>query len=251
MTVKLALISVSDKSGVVELAKSLTELGIKIISSGGTAKTFSQSGISCTEISEVTGFPEILDGRVKTLNPKIHGGILARRDKNSHLEELKKHSIEAIDLVVVNLYPFESTVSKYAKDPSKIINDDIIENIDIGGVALIRAASKNFSDVLIVVDPSDYGKVAHCIKMGTVTDDLRRELAAKAFRHTAYYDALISGYFTLDKFPQEMAIPLKLQSTLRYGENPHQAGCLQGWNSVQKCGNRYQCQGPSGKRTFI
>ena len=226
MTVKLALISVSDKNGIVEFAKKISALGINIISSGGTAKELTANGLPCREISEITGFPEILDGRVKTLNPKIHGGILARRDKKSHLEELKKHTIDPIDLVVVNLYPFESTASKYSGDPAKTINDDIIENIDIGGVALIRAASKNYRDVLIVVDPSDYEKVAHCIKMDTITDEFRRELAAKAFRHTAYYDSLISGYFTLEKFPQEMAIPLKLQSKLRYGENPHQAAAV-------------------------
>lgn len=226
MAVKLALISVSDKTGVVEFAKGLSALGVKIISSGGTSKELSQKGVSCREISDVTGFPEILDGRVKTLNPKIHGGILARRDKSAHLDELKKHSIDPIDLVVVNLYPFENTVSKYAGDPAKIINDDIIENIDIGGVALIRASAKNFMDVLIVVDPSDYEKVVEKIKSNSLTQEFRRELAAKAFRHTAYYDALISGYFTLEKFPQELALPLKLQSSLRYGENPHQAAAV-------------------------
>jgi len=140
MTVKLALISVSDKNGIVELAKNLTGLGIKIISSGGTSKELVKNGIPCAEISDVTGFPEILDGRVKTLQPKIHGGILARRDKTEHLAELTRHSIDPIDLVIVNLYPFEGTVSKYSGDPQKAINDDIIENIDIGGVALIRAA---------------------------------------------------------------------------------------------------------------
>jgi len=226
MTVKLALISVSDKSGVVEFARSLSDVGIKIISSGGTAKALSKEKVACTEISEITGFPEILDGRVKTLQPKIHGGILARRDTKSHMDELKKLSIDPIDLVVVNLYPFESTVSKYSGDPKKSINDDIIENIDIGGVALIRASAKNFRDVLIVVDPADYGKVAQGIKEGSLAEDFRRELAAKAFRHTAYYDSLISGYFTLDKFPAELALPLKLRSRLRYGENPHQAAAV-------------------------
>ena len=226
MSVKLALISVSEKAGITEFSEKLSKLGVNIISSGGTAKTLADKGIPCTEISKVTGFPEILDGRVKTLNPKIHGGILARRDKPAHLDELKKHSIEAIDLVVVNLYPFESTVVKYAGDPDKAINDDIIENIDIGGVALIRAASKNYRDVLIVVDPSDYDKVLEGVKARSFSEEFRRELAAKAFRHTAYYDSLISGYFTKEKFPKEMAIPLKLQSSLRYGENPHQGAAV-------------------------
>ncbi|OGS19065.1 MAG: bifunctional phosphoribosylaminoimidazolecarboxamide formyltransferase/IMP cyclohydrolase [Elusimicrobia bacterium RIFOXYA2_FULL_50_26] len=219
MTMRQALISVSDKTGVVELAKALHAKGIRIISSGGTAKELAANGILCTEVSAVTGFPEILGGRVKTLQPQIHGGILARRDMPAHLEELKKHSIEPIDIVVVNLYPFEETISGH---DDKIITGDIIENIDIGGVALLRASAKNFTDVLVVCDPADYAPLVEKLNSGAPDISFRRELAAKAFRHTAYYDALISNYFTLQKFPEQLTLPLKKLSGLRYGENPHQ-----------------------------
>ncbi|MFH1368129.1 MAG: bifunctional phosphoribosylaminoimidazolecarboxamide formyltransferase/IMP cyclohydrolase [Elusimicrobiota bacterium] len=221
MTIKQALISVSDKKGVVEFAKELNKLGIKIISSGGTAKALSESKVDCREISDVTGFPETLDGRVKTLNPKIHGGILARRDKKSHLEELKKHKIEPIDIVAVNLYPFEETINRNASK-TNAITEDIIENIDIGGVALLRAAAKNFKDVLVVCDPADYPVIIEKIKAKSITPEFRRDLAAKAFRHTAYYDSLISGYLTAENFPYEFSIPIKRIASLRYGENPHQ-----------------------------
>ncbi|MFC1501566.1 bifunctional phosphoribosylaminoimidazolecarboxamide formyltransferase/IMP cyclohydrolase [Elusimicrobiota bacterium] len=216
-----ALISVSDKTGLVEFAEELKNLGINLISSGGTAKTLSQNAIKCEEISDVTGFPEILDGRVKTLNPKIHGGILAVRAKKSHLSQMQKHSIELIDIVVANLYPFEETIAKL-KVSSEKIPQDAIENIDIGGVALLRAAAKNFSDVLVVCDTSDYKTVLEKIKSNSVSYDFRLELASKAFRHTAYYDSLISGFFTKEKFPSQMSLPLKRVSSLRYGENPHQ-----------------------------
>ncbi len=221
MNIQQALLSVSDKKGIVDFARELNALGISIISSGGTAKTLKDKKIPCTEISEVTGSPEILDGRVKTLHPRIHGGILARRDRPSHLDELKKHGINPVDIVVVNLYPFEDTVAKLG-GRTKEITDEGIENIDIGGVALIRAAAKNFNDVLIVCDPADYAPLTEKIKAGALTPEYRRELAAKAFRHTAYYDALISSYFTTEKFPMQAAIPLRRISTLRYGENPHQ-----------------------------
>ena len=226
MAIKRALISVSDKKGVVEFAKALSNLGIKIISSGGTAKTLQQNKIACTEISDVTGFPEILDGRVKTLNPKIHGGILARRDKSAHLNELKKHGIEPIDIVAVNLYPFEDTISNIKDHDAKHITEDVIENIDIGGVALLRAAAKNFTDVLVVCDVNDYPLIIEKILANSISREFRAELAAKAFRHTAYYDALISSYFTKEKFPSEMAVPLKKLTGLRYGENPHQQASL-------------------------
>ena len=225
MNIQQALLSVSDKTGIVDLARELNGLGISIISSGGTSKTLKDQEIPCTEISEVTGSPEILDGRVKTLHPRIHGGILARRDRPAHLDELKKHSITPIDIVVVNLYPFEDTVAKLGGQTNKI-TDDIIENIDIGGVTLLRAAAKNFNDVLVVCDPADYTPLIEKIKAGAVTPEFRRELAAKAFRHTAYYDALISSYFTTEKFPSQAAIPLRRISSLRYGENPHQDAAL-------------------------
>jgi phosphoribosylaminoimidazolecarboxamide formyltransferase / IMP cyclohydrolase len=219
MAIKKALISVSDKKGVVEFAKELDSLGISIISSGGTAKTLKDNKVKAVEISDVTGFPEILDGRVKTLNPKIHGGILAMRSKKTHLDELKKHGIEPIDIVAVNLYPFEDTL---AKAKTNEVTDDIIENIDIGGVALLRAASKNFNDVLVVCDPADYPVIIEKLKANAVTPEFRRNLAAKAFRHTAYYDSLISGFFTTEDFPFELGLPVKLVESLRYGENPHQ-----------------------------
>ncbi|MHB9154767.1 MAG: bifunctional phosphoribosylaminoimidazolecarboxamide formyltransferase/IMP cyclohydrolase [Endomicrobiales bacterium] len=225
MVIRQALISVSSKEGIVEFARALSQAGVNIISSGGTAKTLQDNAIPCREISEVTGFPEILDGRVKTLNPKIHGGILARRDKKTHLDELHKHGIAPIDLVVVNLYPFEATIEKLtAAGPE--VPEEAVENIDIGGVALLRAAGKNFADVLVVCDPSDYPSVVEKIRNNGLTLEFRKELAARAFRHTAYYDALISGYLTGEKFPQETALPLKKLSSLRYGENPHQEAAL-------------------------
>lgn len=227
MAIAQALISVSDKTGIIEFARGLNSLGIPIISSGGTAKAIAAEKIPCREISSVTGFPEILDGRVKTLNPKIHGGILARRDTPGHLKELDQHQIAPIDIVVVNLYPFEDTIAKLpAGSAANGVPQDVIENIDIGGVALLRAAGKNFNDVLVVCDPSDYAPVLEALKNKAVTPQMRRDLAAKAFRHTAYYDALISGYLTQEKFPAECAIPLKKISGLRYGENPHQAAAL-------------------------
>ena len=225
MTIKQALISVSDKKGVVELAKGLTALGVKIISSGGTSKTLTDNKIACREISDVTGFPEILDGRVKTLNPKVHGGILACRDKKTHLEELKKHNIDEIDIVVVNLYPFEDTIIKGASK-TNMVTEEIIENIDIGGVALLRAAAKNFNDVLVVCDPADYQEIVDKIKANNISAEFRRKLAAKAFRHTAYYDSLISGYMTTEDFPFELGLPIKRIASLRYGENPHQSASL-------------------------
>ena len=226
MQIKQALISVHDKTGVLEFAKKLSEMGIKIISSGGTATTLKTGGVDCLEISKFTGFPEILDGRVKTLNPKIHGGILAKRSDPKHIQELKKHGIENIDIVVVNLYPFEDTCAKYYKNNSKEITSEIIENIDIGGVTLLRAAAKNFNDVLVVCENSDFYKVIEAIKSGNIETEFKAKLAAKAFRHTAYYDSLISNYFTNEKFTENTTIPLKLISGLRYGENPHQSASL-------------------------
>jgi phosphoribosylaminoimidazolecarboxamide formyltransferase/IMP cyclohydrolase len=221
-----ALISVSDKTGVVEFAKELKNLGWDIISSGGTAKTLKESSIYCKEISEVTGFPEILDGRVKTLNPKIHGGMLAIRSKEEHIKQLQKYEIGTIDMVVVNLYPFEETINKIPKPEDKKIAQDVIENIDIGGVALLRAAAKNYKDVIVVCDLKDYFFVVDNLKNKSVNEELKLNLAAKAFCHTAYYDSLISNYLTYEKFPTQAAIPLKKISGLRYGENPHQEAAL-------------------------
>jgi phosphoribosylaminoimidazolecarboxamide formyltransferase/IMP cyclohydrolase len=221
-----ALLSVSDKAGIVDFARELKILGWNIISSGGTAKILKEKFIECREISEVTGFPEILDGRVKTLNPKIHGGILAVRNKTEHVEQLKQHGIETIDMVVVSLYPFEATINKIFKPEDKKIAQDVIENIDIGGVALLRAAAKNYNDVIVICDANDYNSVIENLKNNSVTQELKLALSAKAFRHTAYYDSLISTYLTYEKFPTQAAIPLKKISELRYGENPHQEAAL-------------------------
>ncbi len=226
MAITSALLSVSDKTGIVDFAKGLHELGITIISSGGTAKTLKENGIPCKEVSDVTGFPEILDGRVKTLQPKIHGGILAIREKQSHQDDLKKHGITPIDIVVVNLYPFEATSAKYPKTASGTVPQQIVEDIDIGGVALLRASAKNFNDVLVLCENSDYAGVLAAVKTGTVSYSLRKELAAKAFRHTAYYDSLISGYFTDQPFSEKISLGLTRIAGLRYGENPHQSASL-------------------------
>ncbi|MCA6085226.1 MAG: bifunctional phosphoribosylaminoimidazolecarboxamide formyltransferase/IMP cyclohydrolase [Endomicrobium sp.] len=221
-----ALLSVSDKTGIIDFAKELKTLGWNIISSGGTAKTLKENSIECREISEVTEFPEILDGRVKTLNPKIHGGILAVKNKADHIEQLKRHGIGTIDIVVVSLYPFEATINEIPKPVDKKINQNVIENIDIGGVALLRAAAKNYKDVIVICDVNDYKTVIENLKNNSISEELKLTLAAKAFRHTAYYDSLISTYLTYEKFPSEAAIPLKKLSELRYGENPHQGAAL-------------------------
>ncbi|MDR0977513.1 MAG: bifunctional phosphoribosylaminoimidazolecarboxamide formyltransferase/IMP cyclohydrolase, partial [Endomicrobium sp.] len=221
-----ALISVSDKTNVVEFASELKNLGWNIIGSGGTAKILRENGVDCREISDVTGFPEILDGRVKTLNPKIHGGILAVRSSSEHVKQLQEYGIGAIDMVVVNLYPFEETINKIPKPEDKKIDQNVIENIDIGGVALLRAAAKNYKDVLVICDSQDYTLVIQNLKNTSVNEELKLTLAAKAFRHTAYYDSLISNYLTYEKFPSQAAIPLKKLSGLRYGENPHQEAVL-------------------------
>ncbi|OIO74755.1 MAG: bifunctional phosphoribosylaminoimidazolecarboxamide formyltransferase/IMP cyclohydrolase [Elusimicrobia bacterium CG1_02_37_114] len=223
---KQALISVSDKTGIVELAKGLVENGISIISTGGTAKTLKDNKINVTEISGITGFKEILDGRVKTLHPIIFGGILAQRN-DKHLKELKDHNINTIDIVVVNLYPFEQTITKELKQDSEIqLSKDIIENIDIGGVALLRAAAKNHESVVVVCDSKDYGDVLEHIIKNDISPEFKRKLAAKAFRHTAYYDSMISGCFTQEKFPETFTVGMRKICETRYGENPHQKAAL-------------------------
>lgn len=215
---KSALISVYYKDGIVDFAKKLIELDWNIISTGGTYKLLKDNGIEVHEVSEVTNFPEMMDGRVKTLHPKIHGGILFRRDNESDLESIKKYEIESVDMVVNNLYPFEEML-KMDKDENAMI-----ENIDIGGPSMIRAAAKNHKDVLIVVDPEDYNTVYQALKEDKADLELKKKLAAKAFSLTAYYDGIISNYFNNllgVKFPKHLTRPLKLDSILRYGENPH------------------------------
>ncbi|TET16988.1 MAG: bifunctional phosphoribosylaminoimidazolecarboxamide formyltransferase/IMP cyclohydrolase [Dehalococcoidia bacterium] len=214
-----AIISVSDKAGVTDFAQNLSQLGFELFSTGGTKKALTEAQVPVKSVSEITGFPEILDGRVKTLHPLIHGGILAKRNLPAHMEELAKNKIETIDLVTVNLYPFVQTVSGEG-----VSIDEALENIDIGGPTLIRAAAKNFPSVIVVVDPADYHPVLEKLKGGGVDLAERKRLAQKAFQHVAIYDTAISQYLRQDMegFPEEMTIALKKRYGLRYGENPHQ-----------------------------
>jgi phosphoribosylaminoimidazolecarboxamide formyltransferase/IMP cyclohydrolase len=221
-----ALLSVSDKSGLVEFARGLVELGWDLVSTGGTAKAIRDAKIPVRDISEVTGFPEMMDGRVKTLHPMVHGGLLARRDVPEHVAAMREHGIEPIDLVVVNLYPFRETAARAGVAP-----EQVVEQIDIGGPSMLRSAAKNFASVTVIVDPADYGPVLEALRQPgekqRASDALamRRDLAEKAFAHTAAYDAAISGWFAAqrgDQFPTEMSIALHKTQTLRYGENPGQ-----------------------------
>lgn len=220
---KRALISVTDKSGVVEFARELNNLGYEVISTGNTFKTLKENGINAITIDEVTKFPEMLDGRVKTLNPYIHGGILFKRDNLSHVETVNEYNIGAIDLVVVNLYDFEGTL-KSGKG-----HDIVIENIDIGGPSMIRSAAKNYKDVTVIVDVNDYDMVIEKLKNNDLNLEDRKNLAYKAFSTTARYDALISTYFAGevgDSYPEILNLTFQKEQTLRYGENPHQNGVL-------------------------
>jgi phosphoribosylaminoimidazolecarboxamide formyltransferase/IMP cyclohydrolase len=215
-----ALISVSDKTGVAELARTLTSLGWEIISTGGTARALRESGVATRDVADVTGFPEMLDGRVKTLHPGVHGGLLARRDLPEHMEALAAHDIEPIDLVAVNLYPFRETAARSGVRP-----EEVIENIDIGGPSMLRSAAKNFESVYVIVDPADYEKVLAEITAKRDDLDLRRLLAEKTFAHTASYDAAIAAWFAKQRgelFPETMPLSLQRAQALRYGENPGQ-----------------------------
>ncbi|MDP2950523.1 MAG: bifunctional phosphoribosylaminoimidazolecarboxamide formyltransferase/IMP cyclohydrolase [Chloroflexota bacterium] len=225
----IAIISVWDKTGVVEFARGLAGLGFQVYSTGGTHKALAEGGVAVSSVSKLTGFPEILDGRVKTLHPAVHGGILARRDRPAHLEELAKSGIEAIDLVAVNLYPFVETVLK-----EDVTLDDALENIDIGGPTMIRAAAKNYPHVLVVVEPADYSQVLDLLRAGEVPLDVRRRLALKAFQHVASYDTAIAQYLRgeEDAFPDQFTIPLVKLFDLRYGENPHQRAAVYREDSV-------------------
>ncbi|MGQ9738387.1 MAG: bifunctional phosphoribosylaminoimidazolecarboxamide formyltransferase/IMP cyclohydrolase [Armatimonadota bacterium] len=222
--IRRALISVSDKTGIVPFALALHEMGLQIISTGGTARTLQEAGVPVTPVEQVTGFPEMMEGRVKTLHPAIHAGILADRRKPEHLQALQEVGFEPIDLVCVNLYPFEQTVAR-----SGVTLDEAIENIDIGGPTMVRAAAKNHESVAVVVDPADYDAIIREMQAnkGALSLATRRRLAAKAFAHTAFYDAQIAGYlreqFTPESlFPQEFTVALRRSQELRYGENPHQ-----------------------------
>ena len=228
--IQRALISVSDKTGLVSFAQILAQAGIEIISTGGTAKALREAGLKVKEISEHTGFPEMLDGRVKTLHPKVHGGLLFIRGNETHEAAVKAHGIAPIDLVVVNLYPFEQTVAK----PDASLHD-AIENIDIGGPSMLRSAAKNHDSVTVVVDPFDYAEVAKQIsETGNTTLELRRKLAAKVFARTAAYDGAIAAHLSSEfkvqssELPKLLAITAPLAQPLRYGENPHQTAALYG-----------------------
>ncbi|MHA6252579.1 bifunctional phosphoribosylaminoimidazolecarboxamide formyltransferase/IMP cyclohydrolase [Oceanobacillus sp. CAU 1775] len=217
---KRALISVSDKSGITDFARELVDNGYEIISTGGTLKAIQEAGVEAIAVDEVTGFPEIMDGRVKTLHPKVHGGLLGKRSNASHMDQMEKNDISPIDMVVVNLYPFKETLQK-----SGVRKEEIIENIDIGGPTMLRSAAKNFEDVLVVVDPTDYEKVLEAVKEKNASIELRQQLAAKVFRHTANYDAMIAAYFmeeTSEEFPETYTVTYEKVQDLRYGENPHQ-----------------------------
>jgi phosphoribosylaminoimidazolecarboxamide formyltransferase/IMP cyclohydrolase len=215
-----ALISVSNKSGVAELARALISRGWEIISTGGTARALREAGIATRDVADVTGFPEMLDGRVKTLHPGVHGGLLARRDLPDHMEALAAHDIEPIDLVAVNLYPFRETAARAGVRP-----DEGIENIDIGGPSMLRSAAKNFESVYVIVDPADYTAVISSLDAGSDDVELRRMLAEKTFAHTAAYDGAIAAWFAKqrgERFPEHVRLSLERQQSLRYGENPGQ-----------------------------
>jgi len=249
-----ALLSVSDKTGIVEFARALHAQGVRLLSTGGTARLLAQSDLPVTEVSEVTGFPEMLDGRVKTLHPRIHGGLLARRDDPAHMAALAQHGIGTIDLLVINLYPFAQATAK-----ADCTLDDAIENIDIGGPAMLRAAAKNWQDVAVVIDPADYAPLLAELKAGRIERSTKFALAKKVFAHTAAYDGMITNYLTaLDagaenasaqvpartEYPAVFNLQLAKTQDMRYGENPHQSaafyreavvarGLLAGWTQLQ------------------
>jgi phosphoribosylaminoimidazolecarboxamide formyltransferase / IMP cyclohydrolase len=251
---RTALISVSDKTGVVEFARALAGLGVRLLSTGGTARLLADAGLAVTEVAEVTGFPEMLDGRVKTLHPRVHGGLLARRDRPEHLAALAEHGIAPIDLLVVNLYPFAQATAR-----ADCTLDDAIENIDIGGPAMLRAAAKNWSGVAVVIDPADYAQVLAELAAGEVQRATRFALAKKVFAHTAAYDGMIANYLGAlepgseahgeavpqrQDYPERFSLQLQRVQAMRYGENPHQSaafyrdavpepGSLAHWQQIQ------------------
>ena len=226
MKAKRALISVSNKEGISDFARGLSNLGIEILSTGGTAAILSEAGIKIKSVSDITGFPEMLDGRVKTLHPIIHAGILARRDEKEHMENLKKHNIATIDILVCNLYPFEKTINK-----PQVGIEEVIENIDIGGPTLIRAAAKNYRDVIVVTNKDQYANVLKTLKSkGELSLNEKEKLALDAFAHTAQYDSIISNYlrkkWTNEILPDENSIAMRKIQDMRYGENPHLKGAF-------------------------
>jgi phosphoribosylaminoimidazolecarboxamide formyltransferase / IMP cyclohydrolase len=219
-----ALISVANKAGIEALARTLHNAGLEIVSTGGTLRTLRDAGIPVTPVDEVTRYPEMFDGRVKTLHPAIHGGLLFRRNLAEHTQQAELYGIEPIDVLVCNLYPFEATISR-----DSVTEYDAIENIDIGGPAMIRAAAKNHQDVTVVVNPDDYGWITQRVEergLSGIDSTLKRELAAKAYAHTASYDSMVAGYLSTEKMPNELSVSGRLVSSLRYGENPHQSASV-------------------------
>ena len=251
---KTALISVSDKTGIVEFARELVALDVRLLSTGGTARLLADAGLAVTEVAEITGFPEMLDGRVKTLHPRIHGGLLARRDLPEHMAALREHGIGTIELLIVNLYPFAKATAR-----ADCTLDDAIENIDIGGPAMLRAAAKNWADVAVVIEPADYARVLDELRAGEVARSTKFMLAGKVFAHTAAYDGMISNYLgalqpgaeeaahavpAREPYPAVYSLQLMKTQDMRYGENPHQSaafyrdaapapGTLAGWTQLQ------------------
>ncbi len=241
VTIRRALISVSDKSGLAPFAKALADRGVEILSTGGSARALRDAGVPVKEVADHTGFPEILDGRVKTLVPQIHGGILGRRDRPEHIAQMQAHNIAPIDLVAVNLYPFEATVAKGAPD------EDCVENIDIGGPALIRAAAKNHDFVTVLTEPEQYAAVLEELAaQGGTSLALRRRLAGEAYARTAAYDSAIAAWFAEGReetFPKRLSVAGALRQTLRYGENPHQAAALYASGTRPGVASAVQIQG--------
>jgi phosphoribosylaminoimidazolecarboxamide formyltransferase/IMP cyclohydrolase len=246
--IKRALISVSDKTGIIEFSRQLADYGVEILSTGGTAKLLRESGLSVKDVSEFTGFPEMLDGRVKTLHPKVHGGLLGIRSNPDHVARMKEHGIENIDMVVVNLYPFEATVAK-----EECLLEDAIENIDIGGPTMLRSAAKNYPDVTVLVDSADYSQVLYEMKAnsGEVSAATNFGLAVKVFQHTAAYDGAISNYLgsrltnVVQEYPPTFTLQVKKTQDLRYGENPHQTAAFYVESNIQgpSVSNASQLQG--------
>lgn len=221
---KRALLSVSDKKGIVEFARGLKDLGYEIVSTGGTEKALKDAGIEVVNISAVTGFPECLDGRVKTLHPNVHAGILAMRSNSEHMEQLNKLGIAPIDVIAINLYPFRETIQK-----ADVSLEEAIENIDIGGPTMIRAAAKNWQDVTVIIDPADYETVLSDLRGGGLSKERKFYLAAKVFEYTAHYDALIAEYLRKIRgvtYPELMTVTFEKAQDLRYGENPHQSAAF-------------------------
>jgi len=234
MMKKRALISVSDKAGVVDFARGLVDLGYEVVSTGGTAKALEEAGVPVTGVSRITGFPECLDGRVKTLHPALHAGILAMRSNPEHMRQLEELNIGTIDVVAINLYPFKQTILKEG-----VSREEAIENIDIGGPTMIRAAAKNWQDVAVIVDPADYPVVLEQLKAGQLSLDFKFELSGKVFEHTAAYDSLIASYMRAQRgaapLPEAFTPTYEKVQEMRYGENPHQKAAF--YREIGKYGN--------------